>query len=1125
MGSIRWKLLCLLSVAFAFILGCGGGGSSQPPNPTPTLSGLSPNLAVAGSAAVKVTASGTGFVSTSVLQWNGAALATNYVSSTSLTAQIPASDLTSAGTSAITIQSPTPGGGTSGALSFTIETPSNPTPTLTSISPSSTTAGSPATSLTVTGTQFVSTSQVLWNGSALATTYVSSTSLTAQVPASDLSVVGTAAVYVQNPAPGGGTSGTVSFAIETPPNPVPTLTSLTPSSATVGGPATAMTVTGTQFISTSQVLWNGAALATTYVSSTSLTAEIPASDLGSVATATIAVKNPTPGGGQSAGLPFAINPVGTTVQVLGVQGSDLAWNPSQLKLYVAGPTTANAGGIVTVVDPIAGTTLNSLYLTSAPTAVAISDDNQYLYAIVDGGSTIQRLILPALTPDIQWPLGSDLFGNNYLAGGIAVQPEHPHTVAVTFGSNPAEGQVAVFDDGVERSGIAGQGADSAGSWIQWKADGSELYSADTSINGTDYSDVELFTMPVTASGVGTLTTYSSAFRAESNRLHYDAKTGYVYSDWGEVVNPANGIPQGNYRYVRQFSYPGPFSAVDSTLRRFYTLLEITEPDSTRAFQVQVFDQTQFQLLSTIVIPNAIGTPTNFIRWGQSGLAFTTIGSASSPGVLYILDGSFVNPSGVLDTSLGTQVNVVPVVNSINPITATVGSPTLTLTVTGNNFIGQPNVYWNGTALPTTQVSPTELTAQIPASDLAAVSQAAITVSNTSNAFPASSSLPFSVNPTPPTGSQISVYSAGGNDLVWDATTSKIYVSMPGVQGSSGDAIGILDPSAGTVTSSGFLGSDPAKLSLSSDSQYLYTAFNGQNKVAQLTLPNFKVNAAWNLGGANTFEGSYYAIDLQAAPGAPQTTAITLGNFDVSPASAGVVIYDGSTPRPDILQVAQFPYSSLQWAGNDSTLYAVDQEVGQDFLVLGAGSSGAVLNKYYFSLLSSYSETIHFDSGTGLVYTDAGQVVRPTDGTVVGNFGASGIAVPDSALNTVFILGQTAAQKGTANYSIQSFDQTTFKLIGSITIPNVVGNPTALITWGSSGLAFTTQVGNYLYSFTGNGPGQLYVISGDFVKPSDASKSLNSAPFSPVQRTWGVRASRPRGNQQQLVVHDNPVAQR
>ena len=34
----------------------------------------------------------------------------------------------------------------------------------------------------------------------------------------------------------------------------------------------------------------------------------------------------------------------------------------------------------------------------------------------------------------------------------------------------------------------------------------------------------------------------------------------------------------------------------------------------------------------------------------------------------------------------------------------------------------------------------------------------------------------------------------------------------------------------------------------------------------------------------------------------------------------------------------------------------------------------------------------------------------------------GLAAPDSSLNRVFILGQTSAQAGTNNYTIQSFDE-------------------------------------------------------------------------------------------------------
>jgi hypothetical protein len=894
-----------------------------------------------------------------------------------------------------------------------------------------------------------------------------------------------------------------------PPNPVPTLSGLSPNSANVGSAVLTITASGGGFISTSVIEWNGAALATTYVSGTSLTAQIPASDLSATDTASVAVQNPPPGGGTSASLPFSISPPSTHLIVLDVEGSDVVWNPTQQNLYVAVPSTASSNaGTITVVDPIAGSVSGTQTLSSAASGLAISDDSQYLYAVINAGSEIQRLDLPALTPDIQWSLGTvPMLGGPNLAGDIKVQPGAPHTLAVSLGQFGL-GSVAVFDDAVERPAVATSIGDNLGNSLQWKADGSELYAAYTLSSVSGYvaggGEDPLYTMPVTANGVGTVNVYNSAFRSEGVHLHSDPTTGYVYGDWGEVINGATGIPVGNYRWSRPVGtyFPGPLSVIDPTLARFYTLLEAFEPNNIVAFQIQVFDQTNFQLLSTIVIPAPDGTPTNFIRWGQAGLAFVTSGPAGDDGELYILDGGFVNPSATPDTTGGTQISPVPTLTAISPITATEGSQALTLTVNGRDFSGQPTVFWNGNALQTTVVNGTELSVQVPASDLASVSQATITASNTGSVFPASNALPFSVNAAAPAGSQISVYSTGGNDLVWDANAAKIYVSMPGVQGDLGDAIGIVDPAAGTVTSTGFLGSDPAKLALSSDGQYLYMALNGANAIQQLALPGFSVNTAWNLGGVGSFDGPYYALELQAAPGAPQTTAVTLANFDVSPSPAGVVIYDGSTPRPVELQVGPYPYSALQWAGTDSEIYAVDQQEPQDFLVLGVGSSGASLSQSYSEIVIPYSTNIHYDAGTGLVYTDGGQAIQPSNGSVVGSYGASGIAVPDSTLGSVFILGQTAAQAGTSNYTIESFDQTNFTATDSITIDNVVGTPTALIRWGTNGLAFTTLLGIPV-DFAGTGPGQLYVVSGNFVAPASRSpRSLRAAPLLPVRRTWG-----------------------
>ena len=98
-------------------------------------------------------------------------------------------------------------------------------------------------------------------------------------------------------------------------NPVPAAASLSPSSANAGGSAFTLTVTGSSFISSSVVKWNGTSLTTTYVSSTSIKGAVTAAMIASAGTATVTVFNPTPGGGTSAGLTFSIYTLSSNVNL------------------------------------------------------------------------------------------------------------------------------------------------------------------------------------------------------------------------------------------------------------------------------------------------------------------------------------------------------------------------------------------------------------------------------------------------------------------------------------------------------------------------------------------------------------------------------------------------------------------------------------------------------------------------------------------------------------------------------------------------------------------------------------------------------------------------------------------
>ena len=96
----------------ALALACGYSSKTTPPvaGSVPTIAALSPASMTAGSSAFTLTVNGTNFGSQAVVNWNGAARATTFVSGNQVTAAIPAADIATAGSAAVTVTNP----GTSG---------------------------------------------------------------------------------------------------------------------------------------------------------------------------------------------------------------------------------------------------------------------------------------------------------------------------------------------------------------------------------------------------------------------------------------------------------------------------------------------------------------------------------------------------------------------------------------------------------------------------------------------------------------------------------------------------------------------------------------------------------------------------------------------------------------------------------------------------------------------------------------------------------------------------------------------------------------------------------------------------------------------------------------------------
>jgi len=174
--------------------------------------------------------------------------------------------------------------------------PNTPAFLISKISPFTANAPGSATTLTVNGTGFTSTSTVMWGSSARATTFVSATQLTASLAAGDLAGGAVVQVSVKD---GANTTNSLPFTVIGQP---PTIASVSPVSAQVNSPDTPITVTGTNFQSNSNVILNPdtffTRIATTFVSSTQLTAAVPAAFMANFgSTNSVGVENPPPGGG------------------------------------------------------------------------------------------------------------------------------------------------------------------------------------------------------------------------------------------------------------------------------------------------------------------------------------------------------------------------------------------------------------------------------------------------------------------------------------------------------------------------------------------------------------------------------------------------------------------------------------------------------------------------------------------------------------------------------------------------------------------------------------------------------------------------------------------------------------
>jgi hypothetical protein len=625
-------------------------------NGPPTIASLAPNTVIAGAGGIAVVVTGTNFLSTSTISYGGSVRPAKIKSATQLAISLNAGDTATLGTVPITVTNPPPGGGTSGAAPFEIIPASVTAPTLTAISPATVLVGSRSTTVTLTGTKFEPSSQVLVNGGLQPKQFLSSNTLTTTIP--DYFTASTIDMQILVENVDGGVSNPLLLPVV---NPLPALMSISPAKVTAGGPNFLLQITGNNFQQGTQVLVNGSPREPFTISEpSSLLVPITTTDIATVGSLDISVMSPSPGGGSSSITKLQILPASNRLRAVNVQANDLAWNPKQNRIYAAvGSRSSTYAHSIVAIDPQSGQIVASRDVGSDPARLSLTTDQQYLYVSLPSTGSVARLVLPGLTPDIEWTLGKDSGGLAYHALDLQAAPGEPHTVAVTRAvyTSGDSGGIVIYDDGQARPKIALDNSDSGSIYdrIQWGADSTILYA---SIGSTTGAHEHTFT--VSSTGLELAKDAANVFRTLS-RFSFDPLTARFY-DGGSAIDPSTGKLLGIFSPAHQFRDETVAFAADARNHRLYTEVASYPPSpNEEGGEIEVFDLEHYTYINSLFVPSPNSFGAGLIRWGDAGLAL-------AGDQIYLLDGPFVTPGAVASSDIGGYATPAPALVSITPQT-------------------------------------------------------------------------------------------------------------------------------------------------------------------------------------------------------------------------------------------------------------------------------------------------------------------------------------------------------------------------------------------------------------------------------------------------------------------------
>ncbi|HEV7966378.1 MAG TPA: hypothetical protein VGP19_02340 [Candidatus Acidoferrales bacterium] len=497
---------------------------------------------------------------------------------------------------------------------------------------------------------------------------------------------------------------------------------MSPSTATVGAQGFTITANGTGFTTGALILWNGTALTTTLVSSNQLTAPVPASDIATVGTVPVSVQ--IPGSAQSA--TSNVNNT-TTTEV------------SNIVLFTIN-TTPGKPPVITSLSASTTSAASTPYCSSQGFALTVTGTNFTSDAVVNWSGAAQTTTFVSAT-ELTASIPAAEAANPGKVGvtvtnSLGASNSLPFTLSTPTTALPTPTLSSITPNSAAAGSpgltLTVQGSVVPCSVVQW-------------VNSSNVTTLLPTTYVVPSGGAAPYLT--AALPAPDLVGAATPQTAQV-----AAINPG-GTASSSLAFT---IVPPTIASLSSS-----TTTSNTTPSCSPSAVTLTVNGSNFVNGSLVdwTIPATQSAPAV-----TSALATTFVGSTQLTAVIPASDlasaGTVnveVSNSPALSNALPFAISAAslaaPAITTISPVNATAGTAAVTLTVTGTNLLPCSVVQWTSgsvtTPLATTYISATQtgsaqLSATVPATDIAAVGTAQLAVASPASSANVSNSVSFPI---------------------------------------------------------------------------------------------------------------------------------------------------------------------------------------------------------------------------------------------------------------------------------------------------------------------------------------------------------------------------------------------